>query len=167
MRRGEIYWCTESITADGVIWSANRPCVIVSDDHLACSSPVVDVVFLTTRKKRNLPTHAPVTSSGQPSTALCEQIVAAPVSALGTRIAVCTREEQAGIDRALAASIGLSARLDFAEPVEPDPLEIVGASIRETKERCDQELLLVTRAERDTYKRMYETLLAHLTGARP
>ena len=89
-----------------------------------------------------------------------------PVSALVDYVTTCTPKEMAAIDEALGASIGLSARLDFAEPVEPDPLEIVGASIRETKERCDQELLLVTRTERDTYKRLYENLLAQLTGAR-
>ena len=157
MRRGEIYYCTESITADGVIWSANRPCVIVSDDHLACSSQVVNVVFLTTQEKRPLPTHAPVTSTGRPSTALCEQIVAAPISAMGDRIAVCTPAEQAGIDAALAASIGLSARFDFADPVEPDPLET----------RAAEDQALIVRTERDTYKALYENLLAQLMGARP
>ena len=166
LKRGEVYRCKDSVTPEGAIWSGGRPCVIVSDNHIARSSPVVCVVFLTTQKKRPLPTHARVDSTGRASTAICEQIATVPVSALVDYVTTCTPKEMAAIDEALGASIGLSARLDFAEPVEPDPLEIVGASIRETKERCDQELLLVTRTERDTYKRLYENLLAQLTGAR-
>ena len=116
-----------------------------------------------------MPTHAPVSvTTARPGTALCEQIVAVPKSALGDYAATCTPEEMAGIDEALIASLGLSARFDFEEPVvPPGALEAAGASIRETKERCDRELLLVTRTERDTYKALYENLLAQLMGARP
>lgn len=166
MRRGEIYYCNQSVTGGDVIWSENRPCVIVSNNRLAETSTVVDVVFLTSQEKKPMPTHAPVTAANRPGIALCEQIVAVPKSALRDYMATCTPAEMAAIDDALIASLGLDARLDFAEPIDPAPLAAAGASIRETKERCDQELLLVTRAERDTYKQMYDALLAHLTGAR-
>lgn len=160
MRRGEIYYCTQSVTTGDVIWSENRPCVVVSNDHLAATSPVVDVVFLTTQDKKPMPTHAQVFSTSRPGTALCEQIVAVPKSALGDYAATCSPEEMAAIDEALIASIGLSARLDFAEP-----LEAVGARCEAAVARCESEQAIITRTERDTYKALYEQLLAQLTGA--
>lgn len=149
MRRGEIYYCTQSVTTGDVIWSENRPCVVVSNDHLAATSTVVDVVFLTTQDKKPMDTHAVVCASARPGTALCEQIVAVPKSALGDYAATCTPAEMAAIDEALIASLGLSARLDFAAPG-----------------RAEYEQAIVTRTERDTYKRLYEALLAQLAGAR-
>ena len=51
-----------------------RPAVVVSNDMCNRYSPVITVVFLTTREKKDLPTHVQIKSSRYDSTALCEQV---------------------------------------------------------------------------------------------
>lgn len=144
MRRGEIYYCLDQLTHGDVIWSEGRPCVIVSADEITESEcGVVQVVFLTTQPKHVFPTHVKITSSGRESTVLCEQIVAIPKESLGARAGVCTPEDMRAIERGLLAGLGIAAGPARAE---------------------GDDQLLIARTERDTYKRMYEELLAKLLG---
>ena len=119
MTRGEIYYCNDAVTTGDVIWSENRPCIVVSDNHLAATSSAVEVVFLTTQPKRPFPSHVPIRATGRPSIALCEQICTLPKASLGDYIGALPPEEMAALEVGMIASLGMGARLDFAEPAEP------------------------------------------------
>lgn len=72
-RRGEIYYIEKSENY-GSEQQAGRPAVIVSNDTNNEHSATVEVVYLTTRNKNELPTHVRVNGTGITSTALCEQV---------------------------------------------------------------------------------------------
>ena len=75
VKRGDIFYITysknfnDSYSYD----TTGRPGVIVSDNHLNRGSEYVEVVYLTTKIKRDMPTHVDVFCK-TPSTALCETI---------------------------------------------------------------------------------------------
>lgn len=145
-KRGEIYYVTPNYSEVGSeIWSG-RPAVIVSSDDLNRCQNCVEVVYLTTRPKQNSPFHVPVNATGKPSTALCEQITTIDKSRLSYNPPApvsCTKKELAEIDAALLYSLSLDA-----PPVT-------------TTIDLDKTRLL---AERDIYKRMYESLLDRISG---
>ena len=56
LKRGDIYFVVGG-AAVGSEQTANRPAVVVSNDIGNKFAPIVEVVYLTTRKKAGLPTH--------------------------------------------------------------------------------------------------------------
>lgn len=152
MDRGEIYYVTRPWQCGSEIQAAGRPAIVVSRQYFARTSPVQQVVFLTTRDKPNLETHVQIMSTGRESTALCEQITSVSVDCFGDRCGVCTMEEMEAIDKAIAWGLG----------IEP-PLE-VGPITDEDDEDDDSEAnlaaaLLIAETQRDTYRELYESLL--------
>lgn len=63
MRRGEIYYIYPRRHV-GSEMAKGRPAVIVSADWLNATSPVVEVVFLTTRPKNGQLTHVTIHATG-------------------------------------------------------------------------------------------------------
>lgn len=110
MKRGEIYYISrrDSLIV-GSEAAKSRPGVIVSNDRLNSTASVVEVVYLTTQPKKDLPTHVCLESTGVQSTALCEQIDHVSVNLLGDRCGTCTAEELQAIDRALLVSLGIDS----------------------------------------------------------
>lgn len=108
MKRGEIYYIHHRETVGAEIAKA-RPAVVVSCDALNDTSPVVEVVFLTTQPKKDLPTHVTIHATGLEATALCEQVNSVSRQLVGNYCAECTKEEMTRIDKALLASLGLDA----------------------------------------------------------
>lgn len=108
MKRGEIYYIYNRYTVGAEIKKA-RPAVIVSNNTLNATAEVVEVVYLTTQPKRDLPTHVTVRSSGVVSTALCEQVDTVSKDLVGDLCAVCTDEEMGSINTALLVSLGIEA----------------------------------------------------------
>lgn len=105
--RGDIFFITEG-TYTGSEQSGGRPGVIVSNDLGNKHSPNVEVVFLTSREKKPMPTHVKVLCK-VPSTALCENIQTVSKERLDTFIRSCTTSEMKNIDHALLYSLGLHA----------------------------------------------------------
>ena len=68
VKRGDIYFVVGG-AAVGSEQSANRPAVVVSNDIGSRFAPIVEVVYLTTRKKVGLPTHVFIGSAPIPSRA--------------------------------------------------------------------------------------------------
>lgn len=143
MKRGEIYYIQRPDTYGGEI-AKSRPAVIVSNDIFNTTSTVIEVVYLTTQPKRDLPTHAHLASSGRESTALCEQIDTVSIKRVGHYCGKCTPDEMAAIDRALEASLDLTRAMDKA--------------VADTLLRLSVELNQV-KAERDRYAKMLDKLL--------
>ena len=104
--RGEIYYIMRG-EAVGCEQYGGRPGIIVSNEKNNLYSPTVEVVLLTTRAKKPLPTHVFINSARLPSTALCEQITTVSKSRLGDFLGRLTSYEQRAIDLALAESISI------------------------------------------------------------
>lgn len=155
MKRGEIYYI-EKRDAYGSEIKKARPGVIVSNDMLNQTSDVVEVVFLTTQPKRELPTHVCINSTGCEATALCEQINAVDVRRVGNYCGTCTPDEMLAIDRALCASLDL-ARARMSIP----PRGV--ARVSEPDSRLLAELERV-KAERDRYAKMLDYFLSDEEG---
>ena len=57
MKRGEIYYIESTYRETGSEQRGGRPAVIVSNDKNNENSEVVEVVYMTTKPKNDLPTH--------------------------------------------------------------------------------------------------------------
>ena len=77
MKRGQIYYIESNHQEIGSEQRAGRPAVIVSNNKNNENSTTVEVVYMTTQPKNDLPTHVFIRSSLRPSTVLCEQIYSA------------------------------------------------------------------------------------------
>lgn len=109
MKRGEIYYISRRANLNvGAEIAKARPAVIVSNNALNATAEVVEVVYLTTSPKKDLPEHVCINSTGVPSTVLCEQIDHVSVQLVDNYCGTCTEEEMAAIDQALLASLGIA-----------------------------------------------------------
>lgn len=106
VKRGDIYFITGTY-GTGSEQTGERPAVVVSNDTGNRYSPVVEVVYLTTKKKTAIPTHVFINSAERPSIALCEQIVTVCKSRLERYIGSVTVAEMRRIDKALSTSLGI------------------------------------------------------------
>lgn len=179
--RGEIYYIHET-EVSGNEQAGGRPGIIISNDVGNEHSPVVIVVYLTTREKKPLPTHVKINTAEKSSTALCEQIETIYKGRIGKYIGQITDTEQKNLDKALAVSIGIGLNLKTAKFVETwsrmyseDTSNTVMAdalkkaiSNGETTEKASQnehtpEEIVRLETERDVYKGMYNELLSYFT----
>ena len=147
MRRGEVYLIKRRDTIGAEI-TKTRPAVIISNDNLNATSEVVEVIYLTTQPKKDLPTHVSVNATGVNSLAICEQIDSVSTTLVCGKVGFCSEAEMAAIDRALLHSLG----------IEQKPANVT-AAIGAREERLMTELAK-TQAERDRYSKMVDTLLA-------
>ena len=111
---------------------------MVSNNKNNENSNVVEVVYMTTQPKTDLPTHVTIRSTGRISTVLCEQVYSVSTERIGTYIGEATDIEQ-----------------DAAVYVEENKKIANVASSEET---------IRLQTERDTYKTMYEQLLNRLVN---
>jgi mRNA interferase MazF len=146
--RGEIYYI-EAYMTEGSEQRAGRPAIIVSNDMANRYSPVVEVVYLTTQPKSDMPTHVTIRSAARESVALCEQITSVSKNRIGDYIGSVTDDERQRLDLALLTSLALELTAPAAEIEETPPLAVIEC---ESNERLT--------AERDIYKGLYEDLLA-------
>lgn len=96
----------------------SRPVIIVSNDVGNEYSSVVEVVFLTTREKKPLPTHVKIISSGQPSIALCEQIETVDKARIGNYINEISQAELKGIEKAILISLDIATNIRESKALE-------------------------------------------------
>lgn len=155
VKRGDIFYITysknfnDSYSYD----TTGRPGVIVSDDHLNRGSEYVEVVYLTTKIKRDMPTHVDVFCK-TPSTALCETIHTVEKDRIGTYVRTVSDEEMEGIERGLRRSLGMNVPVTSVNDAEPNnDMELAS---------MQKEIQLT--AERDMFKKLYEDLLSKVVG---
>ena len=163
MKRGEIYFIKSTYREEGSEQRADRPAVIVSNNACNESSDVVEIVYMTTRPKNDLPTHVFTRSALSPSTILCEQVSSVSKQRVGTMIGKLTEQELAAVDTALAISLGL----DF-KPTEEEAVRTLAESVTlEVVEPEPDAQLIRLETERDLYRKLYSELLENITkGAR-
>ncbi len=165
IRRGEIFYINPSAVCSTEYEQKGRPAIIVSNNKCNTFSNRVEVVYLTTQEKTDLPTHVTIRSSSKLSTALCEQIHTVMNDRIGEYVGICTDEEMYAVDKALCVSLGI----DFTEQMDntDEPVK----SLTPPSERSPDEALydglrddlLKTRTERDLYKTLYEQILRMVT----
>lgn len=191
MKRGEIYYIQNNYQETGSEQRAGRPAVIVSNNNNNNNSDVVEVVYLTTQPKNDLPTHVLIRSTGKPSTVLCEQICSVSKHRFDQYVGTLTAKEQNEVDIALAISLGLdlgaititrepteeelekireSVRLEFA--TDPTAGAIAGNPDKPQKPKeekpkaaTDAQTIKI-KAERDLYKKFSEDLVEILKAGR-
>lgn len=164
MKRGDIYFITRGYTEEGSEQRAGRPAIIVSNDKCNENSNVLEVVYLTTQPKNDLPTHVDIRSAPQNSIALCEQINSIFKDRFGDYLGTCTEYEMTMIDAALAISLDLKFDASKKERAVVVPLPDNSAIKEKLKER-ETEIVKIS-TERDTYKALYEGMLDRLVAAR-
>lgn len=126
MKRGEIYYVHKRPTTGSEIAGA-RPAVIVSNDILNATSGVVMVVYLTTKPKKEMPTHATIEASGVKSTAICEHIDHVSTELVGAYCGTCTEEEMDAIETSMLAALGIE--IEEATEIHIDETAIVKACV--------------------------------------
>lgn len=143
--RGDIWFVKGAKTVTGSEPAGDRPAVIVSNDKGNEFSPNVEVVFLTSRTKKPLPTHVPVLCK-VPSTAMCENVQTVSKERLEDFIRSCSDKEMKAINAALLCSFGLIPSAPEAAPASP------------VEEKTNS-----TEIELNVYKTLYEQLLDRIT----
>lgn len=156
VKRGQIYYITKDANSGiGMITQSGRPAIIVSNDRINTGANIVEVVFLTTKEKKDMPTHVTIRSTGVRSTAICEQVHTINKARISNYCGVCTEEEMAMIEVAMACSLGM----DFQATPKTEVIEVVkdDPEIEMLKEQA--RLYQSAIAEKAMYKNMYENLL--------
>lgn len=132
--RGDIFYIEPYNQTEGSEQRAGRPAIVVSNDMCNNYSPVVEVVYLTTQPKNDLPTHVVIRSSTRESTALCEQVTSVSKDRIGDRIASLTDDELLRVNIALMVSLALEA----GEPVKlPEPDTAAAKEIAKLRAELD------------------------------
>lgn len=150
-QRGEVYYI-EPYQTEGCEQRAGRPAIIVSNDMANKFSPVVEVVYLTTQPKIDMPTHVIIRSAARESTALCEQVTSVAKTRIGDYLSKLTPDELQRINLALCTSLDLTlapAKASNSVEQPPPPVNL-----------GDEKVI----AERDIYKGLYENLLVKVLG---
>lgn len=195
MKRGEIYYIKSTYREEGSEQRGDRPAVIVSNNKNNEHSEVVEVVYMTTKPKTDLPTHVITWSTYSPSTILCEQVHTVSKLRVADRIATLSESELRAVDTALAISLGLNLVQNVREclsdchevaPIMREPTEeelkkiakemfekgelTVPAPEPATALNTEQTADLLheaikVQAERDVYKELYLNLLEKMKGS--
>jgi mRNA interferase MazF len=154
MKRGEIYYIERYRSEEtGSEQHAGRPAIIVSNDKNNEFSETVEVVYLTTQPKNDLPTHVEIRSTTRASVALCEQVTTVSVSRVGEYVGTCTSSEM----RMLETAIAISLSLDLSDPVP----QMIGPR-EPDHDFVDLQETIRLQAERDIYKALFERLIEKL-----
>lgn len=110
IKRGDVYYVELGKLHNGSIQDGYRPCVIIQNDVGNKYSPCVIVAPLTSRTKKNIPTHVNVGIDDglfSESIVLCEQIQTRSKSDLRGFICHLTDKKMTEVNKALVISLGL------------------------------------------------------------
>lgn len=157
--KGQIYYVNKvGGSFIGSEQAAGRPAVIVSNNTGNRYSNVVEVVYLTTQCKADMPTHIPISSARRPSIALCEEIVSVDKQRLGKYIGTITSEEMQQVNQAMMISLGILPE-SLTHMISNMMMVYVKDREHKTETEVDRESYIRTQAERDVYKKLYGDLL--------
>ena len=135
INRGGIWYIGNGYPAVGSEQRPGRPAVVVSNQQNNRYGEVVEVIYLTTAPKRDLPTHVTIRSSGRVSTALCEQISTVSVERLGSYCGHVSDSELTAIENAMLISLGIQLA-PVSEESEETPPPMPESRLAEVEARC-------------------------------
>lgn len=153
IKRGDIWYIESGVNTLGSEQRPGRPAIIVSNDRNNQNSGTVEVVYLTTQPKRDLPTHVTVRSTGRISIALCEQITTVAIERIGDYCGQVTVSELAEIEQAMLISLCIEQYAPREEIEETPPMPDSDSRLAEAEARCR------------VLQEMYDTLLNKLIKA--
>ena len=89
-----------------------RPAVVIQNDVWNEHSPTTIIAFVTSRRKKKLPTHVQLhcRNLARTSTVMLEQIRTVSVNRIGSYIGTLGRRDMSSIDQALKISLGIGKR---------------------------------------------------------
>lgn len=170
IRRGDIYY-VESIYSVGSEQRSGRPAIIVSNEKNNEHSGTVEVVYLTTQPKADLPTHVLIRSTDRESTALCEQITSVAVERIGNYKGHVTDTEMANLEIAMLVSLDLQmgpVKEKVVEVIKEVPVEVIKeVPVEPTGSQTEAALaaeLAAANAKYEVLQAMYESLLSRVFG---
>lgn len=163
IRRGEIHYVKNFNTNIGCEQSAGRPAVVVSNNAQNDSSTVIQIVYMTTAAKKDLPTHVKLGPKSpekvQGSTVLTENVHSISVERLDMPYSYAGRvseEDMEKIDRALLIGLDLERYVGSSETkAELEKRE--EAPVVSEPEASEEVMALKVAVE--FYKEQYEALL--------
>ena len=153
IKRGDI-WYVSKDNYTGCEQAAGRPAIIVSNEKNNACAETVEVVYLTTQPKKDLPTHVLIRSSERESTALCEQITTVSVDRLLGYKGHLTPAEMTNVEVAMLISL----ELEVGKPVE----KIVEVTKKVSTPASNPNMaaeLAAAKAKCEMLQTMYESLL--------
>lgn len=148
IKRGEIYYINKANPEVGSEQWSGGPAIIVSNDNINQRSQTVEVVYLTTQPKADLPTHATISSAPQVSTALCEQVSTVSVDRIGYKCGTCSEYEMRLVEDAIIESLGIDVKAAREEYYAVD---------------ADEGTFEELRSKMEVYRELYFDLLDRLT----
>ena len=166
IRRGDVFYVTRGPQV-GSEQSAGRPAIIVSNNVCNDVSPVVEVVYLTTQAKTELPTHCTIRSTSQLSTALCEQVHSVYKDRLDSFLCTLTDAEMDAVDQCLLVSLGLSlighgtCNKDTSSNVQSEYATMADCDYNV----MDKDGYIALKVERDFFEKQYNKLLSKIMKA--
>lgn len=125
---------------------ADRPAVVVSNDENNKHSGVIEVVYMTTQPKTDLPTHVTIRSTGRISTVLCEQVSSVSTERVNNYIGQVSEQEMKNIDIALMISLQLDnggkSSKQYNETIQRQQEEIdsLKREIETLQQECDDRI---------------------------
>lgn len=146
IRRGEIFYIARGGASCGSEQYADRPAVVVSNDENNKHSGIIEVAYLTTQPKTELPTHVTIRSTGRVSTVLCEQVTSVSVERVNNYIGKVSEQEMKNIDIALMISLQLDgdskSHKQYNETIKKQQEEIDGLKkeIEQVQQECDDRI---------------------------
>lgn len=160
-KRGEIYYIRDTRQVVGSEQKSNRPAVIVSNNKNNEHSGVIEVVYMTTQPKTDMPTHFVTHSALKPSTVLCEQISSVYIDRIGEWVGTLTDDEMKALDYCIVISVGLANESGIVEPISEDLLNSKEKQIEKLKKQVAETKEAQAASERKAtiYKEMYDFLL--------
>ena len=111
---GDVYYVRSAPTV-GSEQRGGRPAIIVSNNIGNQRSDIVEVVYLTTAPKADLPTHVKIPAQGriQDSTALCEQIDTVSQTRLATWVGSLDATLMKQIQAAMMVSLSMAPDIAY------------------------------------------------------
>lgn len=182
-KRGEIYYINNGNSGQvGCEMKKDRPAIIVSNDANNKYSSVVEVVYLTSKPKKELPTHVTIRSTGRMSVALCEEPTAISTERINNYICKASDKEMENIDIALMIALGINMTKEMQQSMEDILTGKIASGVlpakqvtvpkavaeedREKKKVQPEQILahdlLKMQTERDIFKKLYEDTLQKL-----
>lgn len=153
IKRGDIYYIESGGYTTGSEQRPGRPAIVVSNDKNNEHSATLEVVYLTTQPKHDLPTHVTIRSTSRESIALCEQITSVAVERFGDYHGRVTEQELTRIETAMMISLGLCAVTEMTREAPPPAPAFDSAKVATLEAKCT------------VLQEMYDTLLSRLIKA--
>lgn len=141
IKRGDIYYIDKE-PVYGSEQQGGRPAIVVSNNVGNKASDIIQVIYITTQPKNDLPTHVTIYSARQISTALCEQIWPVSQSRVGDYVGSITADEMSKVENALAISLDLKSKAGNQvvgiEANGDDVLELAANHVKEIMELAER-----------------------------